>query len=132
MAALALAAGLSGCAHARSNVAYVNVAVLQSTWPKFINYQNQLQANLNAIQSSRLSQADKQRELQQLNQQNTQLAAQMLQVNKALHSLSSAQQTALSTDTGPAKLAPRIVNVPPPDRGPEAGVMEMMVGDCGR
>src|SRR5579862_145164 len=68
-AALALISCLSGCAHPRSNVAFVNVAVLQSTWPKFINYQNQLQANLNAIQSSRLSQADKQRELIQLNQQ---------------------------------------------------------------
>ena len=69
IAALTVIAGLSGCGHARSTVAFVNVAVLQSTWPKFINYQNQLQANLNAIQSSKLSQADKQRELQQLNQQ---------------------------------------------------------------
>jgi Skp family chaperone for outer membrane proteins len=67
--ALAIVTSLSGCGHTRSTVAFVNVAVLQSTWPKFINYQNQLQANLNAIQSSKLSQADKQRELLQLNQQ---------------------------------------------------------------
>src|SRR5579863_8394718 len=59
----------TGCGQSHAKVAYVNVAVLQSTWPKFINYQNQLQANLNAIQSSKLSQADKQRELIQLNQQ---------------------------------------------------------------
>ncbi len=70
-AALAIIASLTGCGHTQSTVAFVNVAVLQSTWPKFINYQNQLQANLNAIQSSRLSQADKQRELLQLNQQST-------------------------------------------------------------
>jgi Skp family chaperone for outer membrane proteins len=69
IAALAIATTLSGCAKQQSTVAFVNVAVLQSTWPKFINYQNQLQANLNAIQSSKLSQADKQRELIQLNQQ---------------------------------------------------------------
>ena len=70
MLAAAIVIGLSGCGlRPRSTVAYVNVAVLQSTWPKFINYQNQLQANLNAIQSSKLSQADKQRELLQLNQQ---------------------------------------------------------------
>jgi Skp family chaperone for outer membrane proteins len=67
--ALAIATTLSGCAKPQSTIAFVNVAVLQSTWPKFINYQNQLQANLNAIQSSKLSQADKQRELIQLNQQ---------------------------------------------------------------
>ena len=39
--------------------------------------------------------------LQQLNTKKTQLAAQMLQVNKALHSLSSSQRASLNTDTGP-------------------------------
>ena len=39
--------------------------------------------------------------LQQLNQQNAQLATQMLQVNKALHNLSATQQSALNSDIGP-------------------------------
>ena len=58
-----------GCGQTHSKVAYVNVEVLQSTWPKFINYQNQLQATLYAIQSSKIAPAEKQKQLQQLNQQ---------------------------------------------------------------
>jgi Skp family chaperone for outer membrane proteins len=59
----------AGCGQTHSKVAFVNVEVLQSTWPKFINYQNQLQATLYAIQSSKISAAEKQKQLQQLNQQ---------------------------------------------------------------
>ncbi|HEX4721336.1 MAG TPA: NlpC/P60 family protein, partial [Pseudonocardiaceae bacterium] len=39
--------------------------------------------------------------LQQLNTQKAQLAAQMLKVNKALHSLSTTQRNSLNTDVGP-------------------------------
>ncbi len=39
--------------------------------------------------------------LQQLNTQKAQLAAQLLQVNKALHGLTKQQQNSLNTDTGP-------------------------------
>ena len=58
-----------GCGQTHAKVAYVNVEVLQSTWPKFINYQNQLQATLYAIQSSKIPPGEKQKQLQQLNQQ---------------------------------------------------------------
>jgi Skp family chaperone for outer membrane proteins len=74
-AALAVAAtsvlASVGCGQTHAKVAYVNVEVLQSTWPKFINYQNQLQATLYAIQSSKLRPAEKQKQLLQLNQQST-------------------------------------------------------------
>src|SRR5450755_3946398 len=66
-----------GCGQTHSEVAFVNVEVLQSTWPKFINYQNQLQANLYAIQSSKLGQSDKQKQLQQLNQQSARWQAEV-------------------------------------------------------
>jgi Skp family chaperone for outer membrane proteins len=66
-----------GCGQTHSKVAFVNVEVLQSTWPKFINYQNQLQANLYAIQSSKLGQSDKQKQLQQLNQQSARWQAEV-------------------------------------------------------
>ena len=59
----------AGCGNPHAKVAFVNVEVLQSTWPKFINYQNQLQATLYAIQSSKISPSEKQKQLQQLNQQ---------------------------------------------------------------
>jgi Skp family chaperone for outer membrane proteins len=66
-----------GCGQAHAKVAYVNVEVLQSTWPKFINYQNQLQATLYAIQSSKIAPAEKQKQLQQLNQQSARWQAEV-------------------------------------------------------
>src|ERR1700730_14468373 len=66
-----------GCGQAHAKVAYVNVEVLQSTWPKFINYQNQLQATLYAIQSSKISSSEKQKQLQQLNQQSARWQAEV-------------------------------------------------------
>jgi len=75
VAASALAGAACGQKHAK--VAFVNVEVLQSTWPKFINYQNQLQATLYAIQSSKLPPAEKQKELLQLNQQSARWQAEV-------------------------------------------------------
>jgi Skp family chaperone for outer membrane proteins len=66
-----------GCGQTHAKVAFVNVEVLQSTWPKFINYQNQLQATLYAIQSSKLRPAEKQKQLQQLNQQSARWQAEV-------------------------------------------------------
>jgi Skp family chaperone for outer membrane proteins len=67
----------AGCGQSHAKVAYVNVEVLQSTWPKFINYQNQLQATLYAIQSSKIAPAEKQKQLQQLNQQSARWQAEV-------------------------------------------------------
>ena len=66
-----------GCGQTHAKVAFVNVEVLQSTWPKFINYQNQLQATLYAIQSSKLRPSEKQKQLQQLNQQSARWQAEV-------------------------------------------------------
>jgi Skp family chaperone for outer membrane proteins len=66
-----------GCGQTHAKVAYVNVEVLQSTWPKFINYQNQLQATLYAIQSSKIPPGEKQKQLQQLNQQSARWQAEV-------------------------------------------------------
>jgi Skp family chaperone for outer membrane proteins len=69
-AALACAAvTLSGCAHARSSVAVVDVTAIEQRWPKFINYYRQIQANYTAINESKISPADKQREFAQWQQQ---------------------------------------------------------------
>jgi Skp family chaperone for outer membrane proteins len=47
----------------------VNVQALEQTWPKYINYANQLQANFVAIRDSKESAADKRRAFAQLQQQ---------------------------------------------------------------
>src|SRR5580704_5100216 len=73
----------AGCGQSHANVAYVNVEVLQSTWPKFINYQNQLQATLYAIQSSKIAPAEKQKQLLQLNQQSARWQAEVTNDVKA-------------------------------------------------
>jgi Skp family chaperone for outer membrane proteins len=73
----AITLATAGCAQAHAKVAFVNVEVLQSTWPKFINYQNQLQATLYAIQSSKIAPAEKQKQLQQLNQQSARWQAEV-------------------------------------------------------
>lgn len=64
-----LAAGLSGCAHARSAVAVVDVTAIEQRWPKFINYYRQIQANYMAISESKISPADKRKALDQWSQQ---------------------------------------------------------------
>jgi Skp family chaperone for outer membrane proteins len=81
--AIASVVASAGCGQSHTNVAYVNVEVLQSTWPKFINYQNQLQATLYAIQSSKIAPAEKQKQLLQLNQQSARWQAEVTNDVKA-------------------------------------------------
>ena len=65
----ALAITLSGCAHARSKVAVVNIGAIEQRWPKFINYYRQIQANYVAINDSKISPAEKRRAMIQWQQQ---------------------------------------------------------------
>lgn len=46
-----------------SDIGLVDVPRLTSNWPKFLNYQNQLNADMNAIRVSHVSDAQKQREM---------------------------------------------------------------------
>jgi Skp family chaperone for outer membrane proteins len=59
----------AGCARNRSSVAVVNIANIEARWPKFINYSRQLQANLMAINESKISADQRRRELAQWQQQ---------------------------------------------------------------
>jgi Skp family chaperone for outer membrane proteins len=60
LAALAVGAlNLGGCAQARSRVAIVRINDLEQSWPKFVNYYNQLQANYQAIAASKTSPQEK-------------------------------------------------------------------------
>jgi len=70
-AAVAIAAALliSGCAQAHSRIAVVRVGELEQSWPKFINYYNQLQANYQAITTSKTSPAEKRKALAQFQEQ---------------------------------------------------------------
>ena len=69
IALAALASVLTGCAHARSSVAVVNVNTIEQRWPKFINYYRQIQANYVAINESKISPAEKRKAFQQWQQQ---------------------------------------------------------------
>jgi Skp family chaperone for outer membrane proteins len=61
-AVAALAA--SGCSHApAADIGLVDVQRVVSHWPKFMNYQNQLNADVTAIQQSRASAQDKARQM---------------------------------------------------------------------
>jgi Skp family chaperone for outer membrane proteins len=63
-AVLAVAFALGGCAQQQSSsIATVDIPRITSNWPKFINYNNQLQADTQAIQRSTASERDKQRQL---------------------------------------------------------------------
>jgi Skp family chaperone for outer membrane proteins len=70
LALVALAASLFGLAACSrppsSDIGLVDVGRLTSNWPKFLNYQNQLNADATAIQHSPVSDAQKQRELADL------------------------------------------------------------------
>lgn len=60
----ALALTAAGCSHGpSSDIGTVDVQRIVSHWPKFINYQNQLNADIAAIQQSRASASDKQRQM---------------------------------------------------------------------
>ena len=69
LAAFAAAMALSGCAQAHSRVAVVKVTELEQSWPKFINYYNQLQANYQAILASKTSAPEKRKAMQQFQEQ---------------------------------------------------------------
>ncbi|HXP91905.1 MAG TPA: hypothetical protein VN905_00410 [Candidatus Binatia bacterium] len=59
-----------GCGHSSSSdVAVVSIVRITSNWPKFINYNNQLSADAAAIERSQASDAEKQREREQLRAQ---------------------------------------------------------------
>jgi Skp family chaperone for outer membrane proteins len=52
--------GLAGCGQQQSSpIATVDIARITSNWPKFINYNNQLSADTQAIQASTDSQRQK-------------------------------------------------------------------------
>lgn len=68
-AAVAASIAAGGCAGPRSSVATVNIQTIEANWPKFQNYANQLQASFGAIEASKMSNADKQQQLAQLQQQ---------------------------------------------------------------
>ena len=65
--ALVLTAGVfatAGCSHAAaSDIGLVDVQRIVSHWPKFINYQNQLNADVAAIQQSRNSAGERARQM---------------------------------------------------------------------
>ena len=69
LVACVAAALLAGCAKTHSQVAVVRVTELQQSWPKFINYYNQLQSNYQAIMASKTSPAEKRKALAQFQQQ---------------------------------------------------------------
>jgi Skp family chaperone for outer membrane proteins len=87
---------LSACSKPpSSDIGLVDVGRLTSNWPKFLNYQNQLNADVATIRGSRASDNDKNRELQNLqahfatNQteltNNVREAAQQVASDKHLH-----------------------------------------------
>jgi Skp family chaperone for outer membrane proteins len=58
-----LLAGCSGGTSGSSTIGLVDVPRITSNWPKFLNYQNQLNADAQAIQQSHASPSDKARQL---------------------------------------------------------------------
>lgn len=58
-----LAAALAGCTGPKSDIGLVDTQRVTANWPKFQNYNNQLQADQAAIVHSNKSQAEKQREM---------------------------------------------------------------------
>jgi Skp family chaperone for outer membrane proteins len=65
---LAVTVILAACTPQESPIATVNITRITQNWPKFINYNNQLASDTDAIQRSNASQQDKQRQLDQLRQ----------------------------------------------------------------
>ncbi|HEV8023199.1 MAG TPA: OmpH family outer membrane protein [Candidatus Lustribacter sp.] len=59
--------GMTACSKPpASDIGLVDVARLTSNWPKFLNYQNQLNADMAAIKNSNAPDSQKQREMQGL------------------------------------------------------------------
>jgi Skp family chaperone for outer membrane proteins len=64
--ALVLALGAfatAGCSHPAGDIGLVDVQRVVAHWPKFINYQNQLNADVAAIRQQRVSDSDKARQM---------------------------------------------------------------------
>ena len=56
--------GMTACSNPpASDIGLVDVPRLTANWPKFLNYQNQLNADMHAIQISHVSDSEKQREM---------------------------------------------------------------------
>jgi Skp family chaperone for outer membrane proteins len=57
--------GMTACSKPppSSDIGLIDVPRLTSNWPKFLNYQNQLNADMNAIRVSHASDSQKQREI---------------------------------------------------------------------
>jgi uncharacterized protein YdcH (DUF465 family) len=73
-AALCLLALLAaGCGHPSGDVATVSMSRITSNWPKFINYNNQLTADAQALERSQAPDSEKQRERDHLRQQYVQM-----------------------------------------------------------
>ncbi|MBV8196562.1 MAG: hypothetical protein JO263_00380 [Candidatus Eremiobacteraeota bacterium] len=66
---LATALLLGGCTSQNSPIAIVDVTRITANWPKFINYQNQLQADAAAIARSNIPEQEKERKSAALRQQ---------------------------------------------------------------
>ena len=67
-AAASLLLGLCACSQApQSNIGLIDVPRITANWPKFLNYQNQLNADAAAIQRAHLSDSEKQRQMTALN-----------------------------------------------------------------
>jgi Skp family chaperone for outer membrane proteins len=65
--AATLAAGLTACSNQpKSNIGLIDTDRITSNWPKFLNYQNQIQADQAAIARSNASIDQKRREVQDL------------------------------------------------------------------
>jgi Skp family chaperone for outer membrane proteins len=59
--------GMTACSKPpQSDIGLVDVPRITSNWPKFLNYQNQLNSDVAAIRGSRASDNEKNRELAQL------------------------------------------------------------------
>jgi len=59
--------GMTACSKPPpSDIGLVDVARLTANWPKFLNYQNQLNADVGAVRSSHVSESQKEREMQGL------------------------------------------------------------------
>jgi Skp family chaperone for outer membrane proteins len=66
-ASVVVLAGCSGGTSGSNSIGLVDVPRITANWPKFLNYQNQLNADAQAIQQSHASDADKARQLNDLN-----------------------------------------------------------------
>jgi len=66
-ASLATLTGCQGGTSGSGDIGLIDVPRITANWPKFLNYQNQLNADAQAIQQSHLSDAEKARQITALN-----------------------------------------------------------------